>query len=268
MRKETAWAIGIGIIFGLILAFGLWKINLSVKNPPTTKNVNIASPSPTVTQKPNVKIQIEIPKNGDVISNNTITISGIVTPNSKIVISGEEMDYLVNASESGKFQEEVDLISGINQISVTSFIDDKIDASNVLVVYSTTDAKPNSKSYIGTVTDITDTNIQIKTTKNEIKQIAINEETTTSAKKITDIGIGDFVAGIGIINSNSVLDASRVLVTKPIVEFNVKAKMGVYKKGEFTFDKKTVKPKDLKDGMDIIYTEVDDIVRTVFTLSS
>jgi hypothetical protein len=51
MSKETAWAIGIGIIFGLILAFGLWRIYVSTSENPIKPNPTptpfIETPSPT-----------------------------------------------------------------------------------------------------------------------------------------------------------------------------------------------------------------------------
>jgi hypothetical protein len=82
------------------------------------------------------------------------------------------------------------------------------------------------KAYIGTVTDISDLTIQIKTKDSEIKQVStevtdvavIKVGTVNKTVKLTDIGIGDFIVAMGYINSNSVLSAQRILITSPIEE--------------------------------------------------
>lgn len=295
MRKETAWAIGIGVLFGLVLAFGVWRINVSIQNS-TTKNEEVknevpASPSPEAQY---IKINIENPENGDVVANDTILVEGVATANSKIVISGEDRDYLVNSDISGRFSAEVNLVGGINQITATSVLGGDTESSNVLIVYSTNFEKKDAtqsaslktKSYTGTVTDITDTSIQIKTLKNEIKQIAVNEDasvvnikdTPSKEVKISDVAIGDSIAALGTIDRSLVLTASRVLVTKPTKEVDIKIASGKYTKGELTVDKNTVyyeivdgetekvKPTTLKEDVDIIYTQNDTLTRSIFVL--
>jgi len=89
-------------------------------------------------------------------------------------------------------------------------------------------ALKNPKAYIGTITDISESTIQINkfvfdkdTEKSgEILQISTAEDTafvntTTTAKEIkrADLAIGDFIVAMGYKNGNSVLNAKRVLVT-------------------------------------------------------
>ncbi len=179
-------------------------------------------------------------------------------------ISGEESDYLTQASEKGIFEAEVDLISGVNQIKVTA-IDGKGGQSltKVLVVYSSAfepktflpsepaeasgenairdkvaqkvaEALSKPKAFIGTVTDIADSTIQIKSTESQIEQISLSEEEidvvnatgkTNKTVKLTDIAIGDFIVAMGYVNTNSVLSAQRILITSPVEEPSLNAYM-------------------------------------------
>jgi hypothetical protein len=86
------------------------------------------------------------------------------------------------------------------------------------------------KAYIGVVTDIADSTIQIKTNESEIKQISVADTAITVVNikgsgnkqvKLTDIAIGDFIVAMGYINSSSVLGAQRVLITDPVTESKV-----------------------------------------------
>ncbi|QQS39511.1 hypothetical protein IPM62_02775 [Candidatus Woesebacteria bacterium] len=82
------------------------------------------------------------------------------------------------------------------------------------------EAKNKAKAYIGTITDITDTTIQIKDAQGEIQQISSNDDamyvkTNGSSSKISldDVAIGDYIVAMGFKNGTSVLSASRILIT-------------------------------------------------------
>jgi hypothetical protein len=83
------------------------------------------------------------------------------------------------------------------------------------------------RAYIGTITDISETTLQLskyifnpETEKSgEIQQVSITPDTTyvnskAAAKtiKFQDIAIGDFVIAMGYANGNSVLQSTRVLI--------------------------------------------------------
>ncbi len=254
MRKEVLWAAGIGITFGLIIAFGVWRINSAIK--PTPQPGQTQTPGPTPSSE--FKITLDKPENEDVVTTSSINISGITRPSTTLIISGESEDYITKSKEDGTFSEEINLIAGINQIKLTGFDEGGAPSiEKVLVVYSSSfqirgsigspassDASDEAsirqkvqekveaalnkpKAYIGTVTDIADSTIQIKTAKGEIKQIATSEDetsvvkssgTTTRNVKVPDIAIGDFIVGMGYINSSSVLSAQRILITDAITE--------------------------------------------------
>ena len=92
----------------------------------------------------------------------------------------------------------------------------------------------NPKSYIGTITDISSTTIQIRKflldgegKTGEILQISSNQDTvfvsvgkSTKTIKLADIAIGDFIIAMGYKNGTSVLNATRILVTEAMKPSN------------------------------------------------
>ena len=257
MRKEVLWAIIAGIFLGLIVAFGVYRINSSISGNKKV-NTGLSTPTPKPANLGEFKIVLDKPGDNDVITQDTVTVSGLTKALSWITISGEEGDYIVQSDKSGVFSQEVDLVAGVNQIKVTAFESNGTkSATGVLVIYSSsfqtktlpTDS-PNGqasgtsdirkkvaqdvantmsqpKAYIGTVTDITDSTVEIKTKASEIKQISANSETTnvinstgTTSKtvKTTDIAIGDFIVAMGYVDGNSVLTAQRILITNPVTD--------------------------------------------------
>jgi len=183
-------------------------------------------------------------------------------------------------------------VAGVNQIKVTAFFPTAAGtgvasgSSQVLVVYSSsfqTKTVPSSspsanasgpadikqkvaqdvanamsqpKAYIGTVTDITDSTIQIKTASSDINQISVSPDSTTVVNttgtisktvKTTDIAIGDFVVALGYINGNSVLTAQRILITNAITAPNLtvnEAKVSSVTKKILTVNKATDNSQD------------------------
>lgn len=252
MRKEIIWAAAIGITFGLIIAFGVYRINSAVNKKAETT---------TSTPKPNkngeFKITLDKPQNADVITENSVTVSGITKPLTWVTISGEDDDYIIQADEEGVFIQDANLIPGVNQIKITAFDPQGNESTEkVIVVYSSSfkpltvptpnpsntssdsairakveqkvsEALNKPKAYIGTVTDITNSTIQIKSIESQISQISVGGDGISVVKtagaanktvKLTDIAIGDFIVAMGYVNSSSVLSAQRILITNPITE--------------------------------------------------
>lgn len=253
MRKELVWVAIIGICVGLAVAFGVYRINDSLKSRLPAPEATPVSGSP----RPEFKITLDKPDDNDVVTNDTVNVSGITKPLTWLTVSGESGDYIIESNEDGAFSQDVDLTAGVNQILVSAFDSQGTQSTTrVLVVYSSAfeekafestgsqsatsetavrdkvaqkvaEALNKPKAYIGTVTDIADSTIQIKSIGSEIEQISTSEEgisvvdttgTTNKAVKLTDIAIGDFIVAMGYVNSNSVLIAQRILITDPVTD--------------------------------------------------
>lgn len=278
MRKELIWAAGIGIFFGLIIAFGAWRINSSLKTKTTAP-----TPTPNSQNITTASITLDKPENDNVVTTTPVTVSGITKPLTWLVFSGEKGDYIVQSDEAGVFSQDIDLIAGTNQIEVTS-LDNQGNQSmqKVMVVYSSSfqlnpgasptpasassesdineavaqkvaEASKNPKAYIGTVTDIADSTIQIKTIDSQIQQVDIGGGGITVANiagtnnktvKLTDIAIGDFIVAMGYVNGSQVLNAQRILITDPVTEPKISVSLA-----EVTaVSKKSLTVTDVKSG--------------------
>ncbi len=282
MRKEVIWAIIAGIGFGLVIAFGVVRINSSLK--PDGKVVS--SPTPKSGDVSEFKITLNKPENEDVLTEDAVLVSGVTKALSWVTVSGEAGDYIIQSKENGSFEQEVDLTPGVNQIKVTAFDPQGQESiEKVLVVYSSSFEKKTTtdgdtpqestdgssirdkvekkveellnhpKAYLGIVTDIADSTIQVKTTSGEIRQISTDKDnvvvvkdsgTKTTTVKFTDIAIGDFIVGMGYKNSNSVLSAQRILITPALQEPSAVS----YLSKITTIGKTVVEVNTLKDGQD------------------
>ncbi len=253
MRRELVWVVIIGISFGLIIAFGVWRINSAMNK---SKQESPGATPSSVNPVEEFKITLNTPENNNVVTTSSVTVSGLTKPLTWIVVSGETGDYILQSDEKGVFGQDVDLTPGVNRIRVTAFDSGGIQSiQKVLVVYSSafqlnavTPSTPNDaatgdaairekvaqkvaaamnqpKAYLGVVTDITSSTIQTKTPESQIEQIAAGGTgiTVVNTKgknnkvvKLTDIAIGDFIVAMGYVNGSQVLQAQRILITDPL----------------------------------------------------
>lgn len=291
MRKELLWAAGIGIFFGLIIAFGVWRINSTAKKESISTE---ATPTPH-TSISGFSITLDKPEQNDVVTRSSVTVSGITKPLAWLTISDDTGDFIVQAGSDGVFSQDTSLSPGVNQIKITAFDPSgNQSVEKVVVVYSSSfqtqtiptpspvnnstesaiqakvkekvaEALNKPKAYIGTVSDIADSTIEIKTTDSQIGQIDTGNDNISVVNtkglsdksiKLTDIAIGDFIVAMGYVNSKSVLDAQRILVSDPLSE----SKVGSYLGKVVTNDKKTLtvtSPKDQAQDMVTPGTKTD-----------
>ncbi|MCX6705375.1 MAG: hypothetical protein NT162_03525 [Candidatus Woesebacteria bacterium] len=263
MRKELVWVAIIGISFGLIIAFGVWRINSSLNK--SKPGGPLATPS-SVNPEAEFKITLNTPENDSVVTVTPVTVSGITKPLTWMVVSGETGDYILQSDEKGIFNQDVGLSPGVNQIKFTAFDSTGTQSvQKVLVVYSSafqlntsTLSTPNDaatgdaairekvaqkvaaamnqpKAYLGVVTDITSSTIQIKSPEAQIEQISIGNDgiavvnttgTVNKTVKLTDIAIGDFITAMGYVDGNRVLVGQRILITDPVEDPALSVSMG------------------------------------------
>ena len=258
MRKEVVYAILAGGTLGLIIAFGVWRANVALS--PSGRNSSETNASPT--PKPEFAITLARPSQNDVLTESSVTLSGISKPGSHIIVLGEENDTYVKADNKGSFEAEIELLGGVNQIVVTAFDEKGKETSlNLLLVYSSEfgkyledietqeslpqnasdsvrgrveqkvkEALASPKALLGTVTDISEGTVQIKTQEGEIEQLSIAQDAsviktgkTNKEVKLTDIAIGDFIVAMGFKNGNGVLETKRILISSSLPQISRRA---------------------------------------------
>lgn len=239
MRKEIFFAIFAGGTFGLIIAFGIWRLTATKpKDNITSKSISTNSPTPT--EVSDFKIILTKPNPMEVLTDSPTVVAGLTKPNTWVVVSGEDSDDIINASDSGSFNSNVTLEGGVNQIKINAFDSDGSKAeTKILAIYSSSYIPPATNSasisYIGVVTDVTNSIIQIKNEAGDIEQIkgttdANYIDTRNNATKqisSTDVAIGDYLIAMGVKDGNNILDSSRILVTDSLKDTTREAFFGI-----------------------------------------
>ena len=236
MRKEIIFAILVGSSLGVAVAFGVWRINIFFKTS-TTQNtteqdININN---NIKTNNNLNLDIISPSNYSVIGNSEVIISGQTNNNSLIALATGDDSIIITSDSKGKFETKVKLEGGISELFVTAF--DKNGKSlnkKLTLIYSTLfENGDNAKALLGTVTDLSETTIQIRSDTGEIEQVSVNDDTTyanilktTKNIEFSDIAIGDFIAALGTTNGNKILESSRILVTTAMDESTLRSIWG------------------------------------------
>ena len=231
MRKELILAIFLGGFIGIAVAFGVWRFTNSFSQ--TSDNIapegtseqqseeNQNSEQPSSTEG----LTIVRPRDNAVVADSTIQVAGITRQNSHVLVIAED-DYIVRTN-SGTFETDIEVAGGINQIPVYVFTEGMpmLEAS-ILVTYSSdVENVESAQSALGTITDITESSLQVRTSSGEISQVAISDSTsyvstvqTTRNINFADLAIGDFIAAIGQMDDDEVLNAQRIIVSSPLEE--------------------------------------------------
>jgi len=137
----------------------------------------------------------------------------------------------------------------------------------------------------GTITDIAEKTIQLKTDSGAIEQVSAEDLPAGKAGvKLTDIAIGDYIIAMGYRNGNHVLNAKRILITQPTPVPQIKIIYGKVKsisKKEImvnendkaavaTTTKLSNKKTKAEDTVIVVGTTIKDIftARTIFLVES
>jgi hypothetical protein len=222
MRKEVVFAIIAGISLGLLFAFGSWKVAQIIKKKNLNQNITSQINELPKSIKNTIAFSVDYPENNSTLGTNLVKITGSNTPSLPVIISTPTKDHLTKADLNGKFEAEVALSTAINSIIITNFDENK----KLNLIYWKNEIV-NPKSYIGTITDITDKTVQIRSRSGEIQQAKIEEDAKiyNSLKdnqeiKQQDLAIGDFIIAIGDINGNKVLKAQIIITAIDFKEEN------------------------------------------------
>lgn len=138
MKKEVIIAIIIGFTIGLALTFFAYKTVTDQSEgkiiSPLAEGKIISTPTPSVSQT----LTLVSPIDQSIAKEGQITVAGFSSPFSWIVILGEKGEKTIQADEKGNFETGLLLISGENEIKVTSFLERGEEISKIVtIVYST-----------------------------------------------------------------------------------------------------------------------------------
>jgi len=145
MKKEVLIAIVIGFGLGLVITFGAWQVNKSLKeiapkqelSPSQTQQETQEekTPSPTPAQ---LSLTITSPEDNSIINKEKVSISGKTSSKATVVIIYEEGEKIIETDENGDFTSEITLVGGANEVTVSAYDKEGNEATKTLnLVYST-----------------------------------------------------------------------------------------------------------------------------------
>ncbi len=117
MKKELLLAIVIGLTFGLIITYGIYRARMSFTQPPRGSQT---SPTPTASPETenSANLRIVSPMDESIQSDKAVTVAGTTIPGSHVVIFINETENITSADASGNFSIQGTLEAGSNIISI------------------------------------------------------------------------------------------------------------------------------------------------------
>lgn len=138
MKKEVLIAIIIGFAIGLVIAFGIWMANKSLKQITPEKETSSPQINQTTPTPPARTLTIDNPTEDFISNQEKITVSGKATPEASVVIIFQEGEKIITADSEGVFSAEITLMGGANEIKISAFDTEGEETSKIINgVYST-----------------------------------------------------------------------------------------------------------------------------------
>ncbi len=145
MKKEVFLAIAIGFALGLVITFGIWTANKSLKNLPSTKptptpeTVSVTpTPASTTQATQTSTLTLASPVDEALVTTAKVTVSGKTSPQAAVVILSEDNQQIVSADAKGEFTTSVNLVPGYNFLRVQAYDPDgNMTEASAVVTYTT-----------------------------------------------------------------------------------------------------------------------------------
>lgn len=140
MKAERLILSLIAIVIGLLVAGGAFYIYQITKQIPNSsaKPITIKTPA-TPTPNTNNYLIIDNPKNEEVVSKKTITVSGKTVPESTIIVSSESDDQVVKPTSGGTFTLTHTIGDGSNVVFITAVFPNGEEKTETRTVSYTTE---------------------------------------------------------------------------------------------------------------------------------
>lgn len=139
VKKEVLIAIIIGFGLGLIITFGIWTANKSLKNSaaeaPPVEQTETPTPEPKLEKVPLVILS---PEENLLTNEESLTVNGSAGAKAIIVLIYPEGEKIIEADERGSFSTKIGLTAGVNEIKIKAYDQEGNEAEKTLkIVYST-----------------------------------------------------------------------------------------------------------------------------------
>lgn len=142
VRKEILIAIVVGFALGMVITFGIWNANKALKSQQASQQPSLAITSEKEQSSPVDKtslfLKIISPEDNLLSAQEKIQLAGEANSDATVVITYSEGEQVITPDGSGKFQTEITLMGGANEIIITAYDPDGNEIKKTInVVYST-----------------------------------------------------------------------------------------------------------------------------------
>jgi len=158
MKKEVFVAILLGLSFGLIVTYGIYRASQADTQQQLatileTTNLELENEDTSAIST----IVIDSPQNESIVDEQRQTISGTTISNSFVIIYVNETPYITSADQAGAFSVSADLQLGSNVIGVHALNENGEETVSEIVVGYTTQPLFSQAATSSADTDETDT---------------------------------------------------------------------------------------------------------------
>lgn len=140
VKKEVLIAIIIGFGLGLVITFGIWGANRNFNNKEARDAASTEAPEVAATPpvNPDFFLNVNYPENELLVDQEMIRVTGATTADSVVVILFEGGESVLEADSEGKFETEIELAAGVNNLTVIATDNQGREIKKeISVVYST-----------------------------------------------------------------------------------------------------------------------------------
>ena len=118
MKKEILIAILIGFVLGLVITFGIWTANKSLKEGTTVNQTQetISNTTPTLTQEQAMPLTIISPEDNNLLNQEKVQIVGKTFPQATVAAVYPDGEKIIEADENGDFTLDITLVLSLIHI--------------------------------------------------------------------------------------------------------------------------------------------------------
>ncbi len=145
MKKEVIIAIVLGLMVGLIVTYGVYRVQTAFTRPKNkTTAEKLAAPATTQASEAPTTIAILNPEEGSILADPKLQVTGTTTPNAHVVLFVNNADFISTSDETGAFTFSVTLEKGVTILRVHVLTEDGITttAERMVVVSDLFDENP------------------------------------------------------------------------------------------------------------------------------
>ncbi len=118
MKKEMIISILVGLIFGLIIVYGVYTAQTSLSEPAPSQAPLVATPENNAELETESQLAVHSPEDELITDQATLTVAGSAQNEAYIVVFTNDEAQIVDNDETGHFSVETELEAGSNVIQV------------------------------------------------------------------------------------------------------------------------------------------------------